>query len=216
VAAILRESRYDASRRLVRRNPVNVRWASGLSDEQRRALEERYGLRQGVERDVATWRYDLGDLSPANVRALLGDPNVVDTHGIDRQSGALSEIEAPEGASTEPELLVGTAPCDVAGDVDVLVEDQPDGQVVALVDAPEPGVAFFSEPYYPEREAFVDGQAAVALKANLAFTAVRVPAGRHRIEIRHVPRGFHLGLWTGVATLSAWAALVWWQGRRSR
>jgi uncharacterized membrane protein YfhO len=68
-------------------------------------------------------------------------------------------------------------------------------------------MVFLSEPYYAERQAFVDGRPAESLQANLAFTAVRVPLGRHRVELRYVPRSFRLGLAVSAVTLIAWAVL---------
>jgi uncharacterized membrane protein YfhO len=72
---------------------------------------------------------------------------------------------------------------------------------------------FLSEPFYPERVALVDGQPVQARKANLAFMAVPVPAGRHRLELRYVPSSFNTGLgvtaltmvaWTGASVLTRW------------
>jgi uncharacterized membrane protein YfhO len=45
--------------------------------------------------------------------------------------------------------------------------------------------------------------------ANLAFTAVPVDAGRHRVELRYVPESFYLGLGATGVTLSGWAGLIW-------
>src|SRR4029079_1275813 len=42
------------------------------------------------------------------------------------------------------------------------------------------------------------------IKANVAFTAVPVPAGRHTIELRYVPRLFRTGLGVSLATLGVW------------
>ena len=76
-----------------------------------------------------------------------------------------------------------------------------------MVNAPRPGLVFLSEPYYVERQAFVDGRPAESLEANLAFTAVRVPPGQHHVELRYVPRSFQFGLAVSVVTLVAWAAV---------
>jgi uncharacterized membrane protein YfhO len=71
-----------------------------------------------------------------------------------------------------------------------------------------------SEPYYPERRAWVDGREVTALKANLAFTAVPIESGRHVVELRYVPRRFYVGLAVSVVTLVAW--LVAGRFRKSR
>jgi hypothetical protein len=61
---------------------INVRWAL-VSDEERRERESRYRLTNGAERD-GTWTYQLDDVSAANIEALVRDPLVDDTHGLDR------------------------------------------------------------------------------------------------------------------------------------
>src|SRR5205085_8124626 len=111
-----------------------------------------YRLFAGVQRDGDTWRYDLQDRSGANVRALIADPAVDDTAGIDRQTGDM----AAAGHEAADELLFGSAPCTSAGEVQVIQADLPGGEVQLISEAPVAGVVFTSEPYYPERIAFVD------------------------------------------------------------
>jgi uncharacterized membrane protein YfhO len=65
-----------------------------------------------------------------------------------------------------------------------------------------------SEPFYVERHAFVDGRRVTPLPANLAFTAVPVGAGRHRVELRYVPESFYLGLGATGLTLAGWTGLA--------
>jgi uncharacterized membrane protein YfhO len=76
--------------------------------------------------------------------------------------------------------------------------------MIVEVNAPRDGVVFFSETYYPDRRAWVDGKRTPRMKVDLAFTAVPVPAGTHRIELGYDVRA----LWTGTA-LSAVSLLVW-------
>jgi uncharacterized membrane protein YfhO len=45
--------------------------------------------------------------------------------------------------------------------------------------------------------------------ANLAFRAVPLPAGDHRIEFRYRPGSFRLGLLLGAASLAAILLLLW-------
>jgi hypothetical protein len=75
---------------------VHVRWATGVSDAQRAELERRYSLVQGRHRDAETWEYDLVDVAPSSVRALIADPAVADTHYLDRDRGAV-QADAPAG-----------------------------------------------------------------------------------------------------------------------
>jgi uncharacterized membrane protein YfhO len=80
--------------------------------------------------------------------------------------------------------------------------------LIADIDAPARGFVFLSEPHYRERQVFVDGQPATAIAADLAFTAVEVTAGRHRIEMRYVPSSLFAGAGVTGFTLVMWAALL--------
>ena len=203
----LLRSRYSSDRRLVPIHYVNVRWASGLADDRRRAIEARYDLRDGVRQDGRTWRYVAGNVSKDTITAILHDADIEDTHGIDRVTGTLVEsARDDEREAGESELVLGERTCDPTGTATVPAADERDdrGRVRAIVDAPVDGFVFFSDAYYPARQAFVDGRHAVTRKANLAFTAVPVPAGRHVVELRYVPSRFHLGAALGAVTLTLW------------
>jgi len=63
---------------------VNVRWAAGVNADARVRLERRFGLADGEPREGTTWGYALTDRSRANIRALVEDPAVDDTHQIHR------------------------------------------------------------------------------------------------------------------------------------
>jgi hypothetical protein len=88
----------------VRRSPspfaprVNVRWAEGVSDDDRLALERQFELLEGARQDGRTWAYDAGNPAPAALRALIAHPAVEDTHHIDRRSGVVTP-EAPRGTT---------------------------------------------------------------------------------------------------------------------
>jgi hypothetical protein len=201
------KGRFDNSGQLVPRYYINVRWAPWVTPEQRRAVETRYKLAEGEEHKGRTWRYAHSDPSTSNSLALIRDSAVEDTQGLDRATGALLEQPDPPEVGTG-ELLTGTKECATQADVKVLVQDQTDGRIILRVSAPADGLVFLSEPYYPEREAFVDGTAVESFKANLAFTAIPVPAGAHRVELRHVPGSFYFGAGVSFATLLAWVAIL--------
>ena len=185
---------------------INVRWAPGVDDEHRQAIEARYRLTEGVSLDDRTWRYTLDDPSASNVMAIVQDGDVEDTHGVDRGTGIIVPPPQPEVDATGAgdELVIGTGPCSARGAVETRIQDQPDGLLVADVEAPAPGFVFLSEPHYPERRAFVDGREVTPVTANLAFTAVPVTAGQHRVELRYVPSSFRLGLGITALTIVGW------------
>jgi len=51
-----------------------------------------------------------------------------------------------------------------------------------------------ADTWYAGWSATVDGRPATVLRANLAFRAVPVPAGRHRVEMRYRPASALAGL----------------------
>jgi len=204
IERILR-SRYDRDGRLLPRAYINVRWSPALAVDHRLSLEHQHGLADGVALDDRTWRYTLEDRATANVIALMQDAAVEDTHGVDRATGEITEPPAAiDESEAGSEMVTGTMPCDATGTIELADRDTLDGHLSATVNAPVAGYVFLSEPFYPERKAFVDGQEVTAVKANLAFTAVPVPAGSHRLELRYVPSSFRLGVGISVLTLIVW------------
>jgi hypothetical protein len=53
---------------------------------------------------------------------------------------------------------------------------------------------YASDVFYPGWRAYVDGQRTEILRADLAFRAVKVPAGEHTVSFRYVPILFYVGL----------------------
>ena len=68
---------------------VHVRWQASVTEPVRQSLEARFQLADGQKLDESTWRYDLVDPSRENVRALVSEPAVADTHDIDRPNNAI-------------------------------------------------------------------------------------------------------------------------------
>jgi hypothetical protein len=75
---------------------VHVRWGAGVDDDQRAALERRFSLLNREHRQDDTWEYDLTDVAPASVTALVQHPSVADTHYIERDTGHIAP-DAPTG-----------------------------------------------------------------------------------------------------------------------
>ena len=65
--------------------------------------------------------------------------------------------------------------------------------VDAEVDAAEPSLVVVAQTYYHNWHAEIDGQAAPLLRANVAFQAVQVPAGRHKVHLFYQDRAFEIG-----------------------
>ena len=65
---------------------VHVRWAATVDDGARFQLEQRYTLARPDPNGDRTFRYALTDRSRENIRNLVRDPAVEDTHRIDRST----------------------------------------------------------------------------------------------------------------------------------
>ena len=75
---------------------VQIRWTPD-ADQERADLETRYSLHDGVGRgnpDDRTWLYEIDNATPANLRALVNEPRVADTHLIDRERLLLAPQES--------------------------------------------------------------------------------------------------------------------------
>jgi len=86
-------------------------------------------------------------------------------------------------------------------------------QRIALqVDSPGPGMVVIAQAYYPAWHAYVDGQPTRLWRANYAFQALEVPAGRHQVEIVYQDHRFRVGCLISLATLLG-CGIVWIAGR---
>ena len=67
---------------------------------------------------------------------------------------------------------------------------------------------YVSDTHYPGWRAYIDGKRTPLLRANLAFRAVFLPGGIHRVEFRYVPLSFYAGLAITVLGVLGCAFLV--------
>jgi hypothetical protein len=63
---------------------INVRWSPATTPDVQQRLEQQYHLTYGQRTEGRTFSYDLTDLSQNNIRAMVLDPSVEDTHYIHR------------------------------------------------------------------------------------------------------------------------------------
>jgi hypothetical protein len=66
------------------------------------------------------------------------------------------------------------------------------------VSNPCDGYLVFSEPFYPGWQVYVDGKPMPILRANLAFSAVFLPAGEHEVKKSYRPNSLLLGILSSV------------------
>jgi hypothetical protein len=204
----LRRSSYDSSLVLRPYVIVHVRWPAGITEADRERVESQLHLAPHRDIDDNTWEYNLLDRSPENVAAIVTHPLVEDTQGIDRGTLALTAPMATIPAFDEPksEWVMGATDCAPPVLATIASQDHVDGTMSVEVTAPHDGMVFFSETYYPDRRAWVDGRRVARMKVNLAFTGVLLPAGTHRIDLRYDMRSFWLGIGLSAFTLVVWLA----------
>ena len=78
-------------------NPeINVRWRESVDPAARAALERRFKLLRAEPIASSAWRYELTDSSRDLLRTLVQDPDVADTHFVDRTTFELAS-DAPRG-----------------------------------------------------------------------------------------------------------------------
>ena len=73
--------------------------------------------------------------------------------------------------------------------------------VEAQVEAAGPSLVVISQTYYHDWQAFVDGVPTPLLRANDAFQAVQVPAGKHEVRLVYVDEAFRVG---GAISICGW------------
>ena len=84
---------------------IHVRWQPSVDEAARRTLEARFALADGERLDGQTWRYDLTNPDPDNIRAIITDATVADTHDLDRSTYSLT----PSAALTDRRQRFGNA-----------------------------------------------------------------------------------------------------------
>jgi hypothetical protein len=88
------------------------------------------------------------------------------------------------------------------GEASVSIERYSSQAMALAVEAREPSLVATSVTAWKGWKARLDGAAIEPLSYNHAFLAFRVPAGRHRVELRYLPDGFLAGMIVSLLTLA--------------
>ncbi len=119
---------------------------------------------------------------------------------------ALPRLEKGEVVLETGRSAAGTAP-----DGRVRILERSPERLLLTTDSAAPTWLFVLRAFWSHRDVRVDGRPVPTVPAQLAFTAVPVPAGQHRVEWRERAPGFPVS-WMGPALFAAAAAVV--LGRR--
>jgi uncharacterized membrane protein YfhO len=87
-------------------------------------------------------------------------------------------------------------------------------KVEADINAAAPGLVVLSQSYYHLWRAFVDEKSAPLLRANLAFQAVEVPAGRHHLKLIYRDPNLEIGAIISLLSLAA-CGWIWLRAPKS-
>lgn len=128
---------------------------------------------------------------------------------VDFRRVGLLEADPPEAERPE----AASSPDNVGAAEMVSYRDQ---RVEIQTDAPARRLLILSDVHYPGWRATIDGQPAPIHRANFAFRAVPVPAGRHRVVFEYRPDSFRRGLAISLTAAALLAALAWSERRRAR
>ncbi len=86
--------------------------------------------------------------------------------------------------------------------------------IEADIEAAAPSLVVICQSHYPCWRAEVGGKPVPLLRANHAFQAIEVPAGRHQVRVAYSDRRFIAGAWISLATLAGCGWILF--RRRSR
>jgi hypothetical protein len=127
----------------------------------------------------------------------------------DVHSGALPHVRLATGWREEASPVGSLAALPGTGDGEIVVETGSRGRATARggtvvvienrpaslrarVEAPDPTYLFVLRGFWPYRRVLVDGREVEAVPAQLAFSAVAIPAGRHTVEWREEVPGLEV------------------------
>jgi hypothetical protein len=82
---------------------IHVRWAPGVDAQRRELLERRFNLSRAERTQGTTYSYLLTDTSTSNIRALVTEPDVADTHDVDRRAFTIADSAERLAVSSAPD-----------------------------------------------------------------------------------------------------------------
>ena len=115
-------------------------------------------------------------------------------------------------------ILSQPGPAAASKPAKVAVTEDSGDTIRAVVDAEGAGYLVVADALQDDWSATVDGQPVNLRDADHALVAVRVPAGKHTIELAATPRGWRTGIIVSLVAVCVLAFVTAWglvRGRRS-
>ncbi len=132
-------------------------------------------------------------------------------------AGTLSALAAPDFDPRQTVFLPLEARAQVtvsnASPTKVSVQQFAPQKVRLEVEAPAAALVVIAQSFYHNWRAYVDNQPVRLWRANHAFQAVEVPAGRHQVTFVYADRMFYCGALISLFSTAIWVG-VWLRGRK--
>jgi hypothetical protein len=139
---------------------------------------------------------------------------LISTIDFDPRSAVVLLIDGDETAHGG--AVASGVPHDSTCDPSLTVEASSPASLRVLLDSPCTTVVSSDRTLAPGWKARIDGEEVAVQRANVAFMAVHVPAGKHLVELSYQPRTLLLGLWISLISVAAlWLAAIFF-GRQER
>ncbi len=118
---------------------------------------------------------------------------------------ALRALDPRREALVDRDVL---PPGERSGFVPATIADYRPNRVVVDVELERPGYLVLTDTWYPGWRARAGGRELAVLRANVAFRAVALGAGEHRVVFSYFPAGLAAGALVSLAALAVWMALA--------
>lgn len=128
-------------------------------------------------------------------------------------NGPVEEMKALDSFDAKTEAIVdkkfqsqlsGAVPADSSAVIKQTAFDNENVKYESNSNAPH--VAVFSEIFYKDWKAYIDGKEVPIAKANYVLRALLIPAGKHNIEFKFEPAIYHTG--STITAITSWLILL--------
>ena len=181
------------------------------------AVALRFGIRYRDHESVAGYRPVGGDALQVWEEHARPFPDI---RLLERWKEVPGSLEALQSLSSlgEGEVVIedGATRAGSARPGTVRLLERTAEKLVAEIEAPDPTWLFVLRAYWPYRTILLDGRPVEAQPAQLAFSAVPIPPGRHRLVWQERLPGLRVSMWGPVIFGMIIAALAVAHGRRRK